>query len=76
MVRSLLPLQTNTQLVMEFLLESRSEPYISVRNHGNFHFVSSYYLSDVDVGQLLGRNALLDRNEMGTLGQLINDKQN
>ena len=68
--------QTRTQLVVKLLPKYGSKSHVSVRNHENRHFLSSYYLSDVDVSQLLSRNALLDRNEMGTLGQSIHDEPN
>lgn len=61
---------------MKFLPECGSEPYITVRYHGNWHPVSSHYLSNVDISQLLGRNALLDCSEMGTLGQPIHGDPN
>ena len=35
-----------------------------------------HYLPDIDIGQLFARDALLDRNKMGALGQSINDDPN
>ena len=66
-------MQTSTQLVMKLLPKPGSEPNIPVRNHGDWHSVPSHHLSNIDISQILGLYALLDRNKIGTLGQPIHD---